>query len=71
MFKFLLISALLFFLGYGIVSFFYDKTGRSRKKQQSPPKRNKENMENRVNKKFSQNIGEYVNYEEVKDSDEK
>lgn len=67
MFKLLLVSALLFFLGYGIFSFFADKLGAKNRKTNSYSKKN--NTQPQEDKKFSKNIGEYVDYEEVKDDD--
>lgn len=71
MFKLLLISGLLFFLGYGIVSFFTRNFGANvnrRKNQQNARQKNNYNPP-QEDKKFSKNIGEYVSYEEVKDDD--
>lgn len=68
MFKYLLISALLFFIGYRIMSFFARVSSRG-KKQQNSQQRNRRYSSPQEEKKFSKDIGEYVSYEEVKDDD--
>ena len=70
MFKFLLISGLLFFLGYGIVSFFVKNFGGGNRKAQSSQQRTKRYNPPQEEKKFTKDIGEYVSYEEVKDDEE-
>ena len=71
MFKFLLVSALLFFLGYGIFSFISDKFGGNKRRSNPNPNRRSSDSPKQESKKFSKDIGEYVNYEEVKDIDQK
>lgn len=66
MFRLLFISALLFFLGYGIFSFLLryfgvNKNRQSRQQYNNSPKED--------SKHFKKDIGEYVPYEEVKEDE--
>lgn len=69
MFKLIIISALLFFLGYGILSFlskhFLKDTPNNRPREKQPTE------EHQKEKHFRQDVGEYVSYEEVEDEGEK
>lgn len=71
MFKFFLISALLFFLGYGFFSFLARTFGRKPNQRGNHQQRSKNYEPPKAPKKFSKDIGEYVSYEEVKDDDKK
>lgn len=66
MFKLLLISGLLFFLGYGIFSFLGRHFGGNRNKQNSQRYNNQPQEDS---KRFTKDVGEYVSYEEVKDDE--
>lgn len=63
MFKLIIISALLFFLGYGILSFlskhFFKNTPNNRTREKQPTE------EQQREKHFRQDVGEYISYEEV------
>lgn len=73
MFKLIIISVLLFFLGYGFISFVFRTLGGNRSNRQSPPRnRNNTAQQNpQQDKRYSKDIGEYVSYEEVKDDEVK
>ena len=76
MFKFLLLSALMFFIGYGVFSFFTKLFRGPRQNYNSNQRRNTQNnrgnySSSQQDKRYSKDVGEYVNYEEIKDDDNK
>lgn len=67
MFRLLFLSALLFFVAYGVYSFFSKHLGGNKNRhRQSQDNAQKQNS---TPKHFNENIGEYVPYEEVKEED--
>lgn len=66
MFRLLLISGLLFFLGYGIFSFLGRLLGSNRSKQNGQRYNNPPQEDS---KHFTKDVGEYVSYEEIKDDE--
>lgn len=69
MFRLLFVSALLFFLGYGIFSFLArfwagNRNQSNRQQYNTPPQQQQDES-----KRFTKDVGEYVPYEEVKDEE--
>lgn len=67
MFRLLFLSALLFFVAYGVYSFFSKHLGGNKNRTQQPESSTQN--QNNTSKHFKEDIGEYVPYEEVKEED--
>lgn len=67
MFRLILLLGLLFFLAYGVYSFFLKHFGGQRNRQTNQSRNN--HVQASDPKHFSKDIGEYVSYEEVKDDE--
>lgn len=68
MFKLLLSSAILFFIGYGIFSFLGRLINSNRNQSNNQGYNNSSQAQpQQDSKRFNKDVGEYVPYEEVKD----
>lgn len=67
MFRLLFLSGLLFFVVYGVYSFFSKYLGGNKNRTQQS--HNNTQRQSEAPKHFKEDIGEYVPYEEVKDEE--